>query len=112
MANNEANSSTPHSSAASPDKLVYMILFQGANPRLHIEGIVFVKSKLEFLPDEVLVEPPPEYGVIATEDIWAADDDVLDANYSTFSAGGEVQKQTAPEGLGQDENETTTIAPG
>ncbi|KAI1854336.1 hypothetical protein JX265_012505 [Neoarthrinium moseri] len=44
-------SSTFHSSVAQPDKLSYMLLFTGANPRWASDGIVFAKTALGLLPE-------------------------------------------------------------
>lgn len=45
-----ASSSTLNASAQAPDKLKYIMLFGGANPRWCSHGIIFVKSKLHILP--------------------------------------------------------------
>lgn len=42
--------STLNSSAQALDKLKYIMLFRGANPRWKSHGIIFVKSKLHILP--------------------------------------------------------------
>ena len=43
---------TLHNSAANPDGLAYVILFNDANPRWNSDNIIFTKSSLELLPQE------------------------------------------------------------
>lgn len=45
-----SSSSTLNASEQAPDKLKYIMLFGGANPRWCSHGIIFVKSKLHILP--------------------------------------------------------------
>lgn len=45
-----ATSGTLNSSAQEPDKLKYIVLFHGANPRWQSHGIIFAKTKLYILP--------------------------------------------------------------
>ncbi|KAF2029219.1 hypothetical protein EK21DRAFT_113113 [Setomelanomma holmii] len=46
----DSHSITLHSSADQPDSLVWVLLFQGANPKWDSDGVIFVKSKLDLLP--------------------------------------------------------------
>lgn len=41
---------TLNASAAEPEKLKYVMLFEGANPRWHSDGLIFVKTSLNLLP--------------------------------------------------------------
>lgn len=41
---------TLNASAAEPDKLKYVMLFEDANPRWHSDGLIFVKTNLNLLP--------------------------------------------------------------
>lgn len=45
-----AHHSTLNGSAAEPDRLKYVVLFAGANPRWASDGIIFVKSCIHLLP--------------------------------------------------------------
>ena len=45
-----SSTSTLHASEAIPDKLSFVILFKGANPRWFGDKIIYVKSNLELLP--------------------------------------------------------------
>lgn len=45
-----AHHSTLNGSAAEPDRLKYVVLFAGANPRWASDGIIFVKSCVHLLP--------------------------------------------------------------
>lgn len=58
-----ASTSTLNASAQAPDKLKYVLLFGGANPRWCSHGIIFVKSKLHILPggEEFKDDLLPEY---------------------------------------------------
>ena len=46
-----STSSTLHASEETPDKLSYIILFKGANPRWFADKIIYVKSNLDLLPN-------------------------------------------------------------
>lgn len=56
----EESSRTLHASAAEPNKLAYLILFQGANPRWDSDGIIFTKSRLDLLPTASTDSKPPD----------------------------------------------------
>ena len=45
--------STLHDSKKTPGKLAFAILFEGANPRWKDDRILFTKSRLELLPDDI-----------------------------------------------------------
>ena len=44
---------TMHGSAATPEKLAYVLLFKDANPRWESDGIIFTKTSLELLPADI-----------------------------------------------------------
>lgn len=52
-----ADSKTLHASAASPDSLAYVLLFEGANPQWPTHHIIFTKTSLDLLPTH-LIDPP------------------------------------------------------
>ena len=46
-------SKTLHDSAQTPGKLTYVLLFKGAHPRWDQEHIIYTKSSLDLLPEEI-----------------------------------------------------------
>ena len=64
---NEDARRTLHDSAAFPEKLSYVLLFKGANPRWDSDGIVFTKSSLDLLPREAADDNPTEAAPIERE---------------------------------------------
>lgn len=67
---NEDSRRTLHDSAAFPERLSYVLLFERANPRWDSDGIVFTKSSLDLLPreaaDDETTEATPIEGEIST----------------------------------------------
>jgi hypothetical protein len=56
-ASDGGNGRTHHDSAQTPGELAFVILYLGANPRWDSEGIIFTKSSLELLPQELAEQP-------------------------------------------------------
>ncbi|KAJ4415743.1 hypothetical protein N0V82_007173 [Gnomoniopsis sp. IMI 355080] len=53
--------------ALNSDRLKYVMLFKDANPRWASDGIIFVKSSLELLPESEQSKGIRTYGVISTQ---------------------------------------------
>ena len=67
---NEDSRRTLHDSAAFPERLSYVLLFERANPRWDSDGIVFTKSSLDLLPREAADDETTE--AVSDEGLEAA----------------------------------------
>lgn len=58
---------TLHDAAASPQKLAYLFLFHGANPRWDTDNIIYTKSRLELLPQQFANDPDEHNGGLSKD---------------------------------------------
>jgi len=96
--------STFHGSKEHPDKLAYLLLFAGANPRWPRDRIVFAKSKLTLLPE--FTSKKAEYGEWETQ---KCPNSKRRAASSPEKAGVSDKKDDS---ISTDEAETDTVPQG
>ncbi|KAI4608028.1 hypothetical protein J4E83_009211 [Alternaria metachromatica] len=116
----DSHNATLHSSAANPNGLSWVLLFNGANPKWDEDGVIFVKSNLNLLmvatppsePKKVMVvavpaqrldEPGEDGGVMLPTTSEVADED-----YEAGSSNG-TPESTTTEPLSDHTNERVLI---
>ncbi|KAK3076632.1 hypothetical protein LTS18_012484 [Coniosporium uncinatum] len=92
---------TLDSSEATPNKLAYVVLFGGANPRWDSDNIIFVKTNLELLPPEAEEKSSsPDAEQASTP-----------ANSSDIEAGATEHATTTPSNAGQHRGQCSSSFP-
>ncbi|KAL9075634.1 MAG: hypothetical protein Q9157_003921 [Trypethelium eluteriae] len=90
-----SKNSTLHASEADPDKLSFVILFRGANPRWFADKVIYAKSNLDLLPT------PP-----ATQETLQSPESTQAEEVTTDPPSSGIQSEQ-PQGSAQTEASTT-----